>query len=252
MDNKENRQAGREEFNNSRTSHKKRNFFVAVLLTLVVLTAIVWSPMFALKQVEIKGQTSLTEDEIFRIMGVYRGESLVLIQPDESARLLMQDLRIAQASVQRVFPAGLVVQLRERVPVAVVACDYGYLGIDEEGRVVSAGRIWKTQDVPFIAGREYHDLYIGDVLQDDELKGLLYYLAQLDTEQRTRLDKVSIDSDGYATAYVVGSVEIRIGKLERLDEKVRLTQDFLAELKTAKHPIEYIDLNFTSPFIKFR
>ena len=53
-------------------------------------------------------------------------------------------------------------------------------------------------------------------------------------------------------AYTTGAVQLRIGRMERLDEKAEITRNFLAELKNAKHPIDYIDFNYTSPFIKFK
>ena len=40
--------------------------------------------------------------------------------------------------------------------------------------------------------------------------------------------------------------------LERLEEKAKLTQTFLDDLRENPHPIEYVDFSYESPFIKLR
>ena len=231
---------------------KKGRLFLLLILLAAFAAAAVWSPLLSLEKVDIAGQTSLTEDEVWRIMGVYHGEPLMFVNTDAAAQALRQDLRVEKASVQYMFPHGLRVSLTERQPLAVVACDYGYLNVDRDGRVISASRHFRRGGVPFIAGIDFKDAYIGDTLQGDDLAGALEFLSYFDPDTRAQIDKIFVNTEGYATAYAPGGVEIRIGRLERIEEKVRVTKDFLAELKTAKYPIEYIDLNYTSPFIKFK
>ena len=58
--------------------------------------------------------------------------------------------------------------------------------------------------------------------------------------------------EDYVVAYTNTSkaVQIRLGKLERLEEKARLTEDFLQDLELNPHRVEYVDFNYTAPFIK--
>lgn len=231
---------------------KKRRLFLLLLFLTAIAAAVAWSPLLSLEKIELTGQTSLAEEEVWRIMDVYHGEPLVLVNTEEAARSLRKDLRVEKASVQYVFPHGLRVSLTERQPLALIACDYGYLNVDRDARVLSASRHFCRAGVPFIVGIDCRDAYIGDTLQGEYLAGVLDFLSRFDPDTRAQLDKIVVNTEGYATAYVPGAVEIRIGKLERLDEKAKITKDFLAELKTAKYPIEYIDLNYTSPFIKFK
>ena len=89
---------------------------------------------------------------------------------------------------------------------------------------------------------------------DDELvKKILDFLNKIDPESLNKLSEVAIISEDYIVAYTntgKKSIQIRIGKLERLDEKARLTEDFLKDLETNPNQIEYIDFNYTAPFIK--
>ena len=65
-----------------------------------------------------------------------------------------------------------------------------------------------------------------------------------------QISEIAITGPDYLVAYTTGSVQIRLGSLERLDEKAKLTMTFLEDLKTSKYPIEYVDFNYSSPFIK--
>jgi len=85
------------------------------------------------------------------------------------------------------------------------------------------------------------------------VKKILSFLQKLDDESLNKISEVAIISEDYIVAYTntgEKSIQIRIGKLERLDDKARLTEDFLKDLATNPNPIEYIDFNYTAPFIK--
>ena len=50
----------------------------------------------------------------------------------------------------------------------------------------------------------------------------------------------------------VNAVEIRIGRLDRLDEKMKTTKAFLQDLRTNLQPIEFINMEYAQPFVRFR
>ena len=41
-----------------------------------------------------------------------------------------------------------------------------------------------------------------------------------------------------------GSVQIRLGALDRLDSKIEVTKSVISELQQTKHPIAYVDARF--------
>ena len=96
------------------------------------------------------------------------------------------------------------------------------------------------------------DLYIGDTVDDELVKKILDFLQRINEDTLNLLSEVAIVEPDYIVMYTATerAVQIRIGKLERLDEKAHLTEDFLRDLATNPHPVEYVDFNYTSPFIK--
>ena len=185
-----------------------------------------------------------------RIAGLYRGEPLFQLQTDVVMRRLMQDLRVEEAVVRRSLPDKLDMIIKERKPVAIVACEYGYLDLDRQGKIIDGYRSLKSMAIPLITGITLHDVYIGDDVADPTVKTILYFLQQIDEESLNQISEISIQSPDYLIAYTTHSVQIRLGRMERLEEKAELTMNFLQDLKTSPHAIEYVDFNYTAPYIK--
>lgn len=225
---------------------------MGLLVTALVVIAVAFSPIFVLRSININGNKYITNEEVCRIASIAVGENLLQLQTDDIKETLLKDLRIEQVTVRRNLPSALDIDVVERIPVAVVKCDYGYLDIGKDGTVLDAHRTLRDMPVPLVTGVELADMFVGDRVADENLSNALQYLDLLDDFTRQNLSEVGISNPEYVTAYTNGAVQIRIGRLERLDEKADITKSFVAELQIAKHPIEYIDLQYSSPFIKFR
>ncbi|MFA6850521.1 MAG: FtsQ-type POTRA domain-containing protein [Selenomonadaceae bacterium] len=218
----------------------------------IALAVLLVSPLFKVRNIKVVGNMYIPTEDVCRIAGAFEGENIFQLHTNKMTEQLNGDLRIEKASVRRVFPSTVEIQVQERVPLARIACEYGYLEIDHEGKVLDAYRSPKNIEVPMVTGIIVRDLYVGDEIQESSVQKVLKYLTYLDPESVKQLVEIHIVLPDRAIAYTAGSVQIRIGTLERLEEKAKLTEGFLAELKIAKHPIEYIDFDFASPFIKFR
>ena len=59
----------------------------------------------------------------------------------------------------------------------------------------------------------------------------------------------NVSNPEHVVARTTNAAEIRIGVLERLEEKAKYTTSFLEDLRTTKRPIEYIDLTYTQAVI---
>ena len=225
---------------------------IFLFVSAMVLSFFVYMPFFTLDNIKLVGAKYLTEDDIMRIGEIYMGEPLFKLETDQVQSRLSKDLRIEEVSVKRNLPHTLEVTIKERRPIATVACNYGYLDIDHDGTVLDSYKSLKTMKIPMINGVRVSDLYIGDKVDDKLIKKILDFLQRLDEETLNGISEVAFVEEDYVVMYTATerAVQIRIGKLERLDEKARLTEDFLRDLATNPHPVEYVDFNYTAPFIK--
>lgn len=225
---------------------------IFLVVSAAVISFFVYVPFFTLNEIRLEGAKYLTEEDILRIGDIYMGEQLFKLETDVVQSRLSKDVRIEEVSVRRRLPHTLEIKIKERRPLATIICNYGYLDLDHNGTIIDSYKAIKTMQIPMITGAAVRDLYIGDTIDDETVKKILEFLERLNEETLNMLSEIAIVEADYIVMYTATdrAVQIRIGKLERLDEKARLTEDFLRDLETNPHPVEYVDFNYTSPFIK--
>ncbi|MBR6014251.1 MAG: FtsQ-type POTRA domain-containing protein [Selenomonadaceae bacterium] len=225
---------------------------IFLIITCAILGAFVYVPFFTLTNINLNGANYITTEDVIKIGNIYIGEPLFELETDTIATRLSSDLRIEEVTVRRKLPGTLEVTIKERKPVATIICDYGYLDLDKSGTILDSYKTLKVMQIPMITGATVHDKYIGDTVEDKMVKEVLIFLQKINADALNKISEIAIIEENYIVAYTntERSVQIRIGKLERLDEKARLTEDFLKNLENNPNPIEYVDFNYTAPFIK--
>lgn len=226
-----------------------------LLLALAVLIAaflFVNSAFFTVGEVVVAGNNHISVEDIHSIAGIPSEVNIFRLNTGEINKRLLRDLRIASAEVTRRFPATIAISVTERQPLAWLACSYGFVQVDKQGMVMTAVKSIKKIDVPLITGIRLGTIYVGDKVDLPAAGAVLSYLADLDEATLAQLAEINIRPNGDLAAYTVQSVNIRIGPPERLPEKAKFTHDILLEIGGKKAPIEYIDLNYASPYIKFK
>ena len=239
-----------------RTEGRKRSTsrlfkgFLFFIICSGILGIVVYSPIFVLREVQVSGNRYVSKDEVTSIAGIYYGEPMFRLETDEVAKRLLQDLRFEDVVVRRRLPNILDITISERMPVSTMACEYGYIDIDHQGKVLDSYRTLKNMPIPMLTGVDVRDVYIGDDVTDESVKNAVTFLQNLDEASLNQISEISIVSPDYMIAYTTQSIPIRLGNAERLEEKARLTEDFLRDLNLNPHPVEYVDFNYTTPFIK--
>lgn len=227
-------------------------FMLLLVIIFFVVVSVLYLPIFKVDHIVVKGNYFVSREDILRIAGIYRGQHVFEAETAKATKTLMKDLRIEQAVVRREFPNGITIDIEERRPVACVACEYGYLDIDRTGMVLRAYKTRPYQEIPLLTGVKVNDLYIGDRVKSDTIKAAAQYLSGLDDAALAQITELSLIDPGYVVASTTSAVEIQIGELANLEEKSRITQDFLNELPNPRQPIEALNMVFAQPYVKSR
>ncbi len=215
-----------------------------------IIAVLVYSPLFTFQQLVVHGNVHLDENELCEIARIHYGQRLFELKTDEMTTNLLRDLRIESAVVRRQLPHKIEMDIVERIPVATVACDYGYLDFDRQGKVIASYRSLKGADIPIITGVKLRDLYIGDDNNDPQVAQAISFLARIDPEDIGEISEVSLRNPDAVVAYTKTALPIRLGQLTGIPDKAALTQDFLRDQKTTRHTVEYVDFSYDAPFIK--
>lgn len=215
-----------------------------------IIAVLVYSPLFTFQQLVVHGNVHLDENELCEIARIHYGQRLFELKTDEMTTNLLRDLRIESAVVRRQLPHKIEMDIVERIPVATVACDYGYLDFDRQGKVIASYRSLKGADIPIITGVKLRDLYIGDDNNDPQVAQAISFLARIDPADIGEISEVSLRNPDAVVAYTKTALPIRLGQLTGIPDKAALTQDFLRDQKTTRHTVEYVDFSYDAPFIK--
>ena len=215
-----------------------------------IIAVLVYSPLFTFQQLVVHGNVHLDENELCEIARIHYGQRLFELKTDEMTTNLLRDLRIESAVVRRQLPHKIEMDIVERIPVATVACDYGYLDFDRQGKVIASYRSLKGADIPIITGVKLRDLYIGDDNNDPQVAQAISFLALIDPADIGEISEVSLRNPDAVVAYTKTALPIRLGQLTGIPDKAALTQDFLRDQKTTRHTVEYVDFSYDAPFIK--
>ena len=231
----------------------KRLFSGLLMVLFLLITGFLFlnSSFFNVSSIVIQGNKYMSNEEIYAVAKIPENSNIFRLGITEVKERLSRDLRIAQVEISRKFPNTIVVTINERKPLAYVASSYGFVELDKQGIVLAAYKNLKKVRVPMITGVRLENGYIADQVQNQSIINILSFLAYFDEETLNQLSEININA-GQIFAYTNNSIQIRIGSAERLLEKAKLTQDMLKEIHDRNLVVEYIDLNYSSPFIKFK
>ncbi|MCR5175404.1 MAG: FtsQ-type POTRA domain-containing protein [Anaerovibrio sp.] len=234
-------------------SHKVLVTLMSVLILFLVVITIALSPVFVLKHVKVSGNYYISEEEVCRISGVNMGENLFQLKIDDIMQTMVKDIRIERAIVRRAFPSTLEIQVVERVPLAMIKCDYGFLELGRGGVILDAHRTLTDIPVPIISGVSVSSLFVGDTVENANINAVLNFLDKLHHETTGNISEINIADTDNVTIYMRGPVQLKLGNLDSIDSKQQITESVNKEIKQAKYPIDYIDARFDGSYsIKFK
>jgi cell division septal protein FtsQ len=117
--------------------------------------------IFKVREIEIKGNHSLSEEDLLNITDIKR-DNIIKIDIEDLRTKILKSPWVKEATVRREFPGRISIQLAERVPMAII--DYGdsfYL-VDGEGVIIARTRDREGYLLPLISGIDLSESRIGE------------------------------------------------------------------------------------------
>jgi cell division protein FtsQ len=177
--------------------------------------AIVNSPRFQVKEIEITAAQHTRRDQLLALAGVTIGDRLLAIDTDAVAARLAQHPWIAAAKVARRLPSVLAIELTERRAKAVASLGGLYL-VDDNGRPFKLGSMEEADGLPVLTGidrEQYARLPEASAVAFREALAVMD--AYRSRPSRPALSEVHFDSrSGFSLILLEGGAEIRLGRGE--------------------------------------
>lgn len=202
------------------------------------------SQAFAVEQVVVHGQSRLTRDEVMRLAAVNPSATLLRLDTRSVAGRLTSSPWIAAASVRRVFPATLSIDISERSPGALVYVGKTPWLVASDGTwITKVRRAVDVTPTPVVV-RDVGDLApeTGKRTDSPLLQNALGVVTGLTPALAANTRVVTGPEIDKTTLLTKSGVEVLIGRAEEMDKKDKIIERILTE---QRDKVVYVNVRTT-------
>lgn len=237
---------------------RKRWRFVRFLLSLVVLAALLWGgwhlvsqPGVAFGDVVISGSDKFTKQELLALVNCQEPINLFVIPRGKLEAAIKQDVRVADASVSYGLPGVMLVRIVEREPALYICNAYkSYVKVDAKGLVMDISTGIKDGKVAVLSGATCGNTYIGDTVTEEPILAVLHFLEGLTPEAKNQIVEIVLTNTQKVQVRLRYGFPVRLGEVAEVPKKAPLFMTVFEEIKNKNVKAQYIDLQYSKPFIK--
>jgi cell division protein FtsQ len=170
------------------------------------------SPRFEVRALTYTPTRHVDDARLRELMALPPGTNILSLDLDELAARIAADPWVARATITRVLPDALDVEVTEHDPAAVLLAGGFYL-VDDDGTPFKTLEAGERQKLPVITGVAREDLLSRPELARDRIGRALGALRAYEEKRRPRLSEVHVDETGAVTLYTaeLGS-QLRLGR----------------------------------------
>ncbi|HET7138851.1 MAG TPA: cell division protein FtsQ/DivIB [Arthrobacter sp.] len=219
---------------------RKRNILVALCTVLALVCALlavaIFSPALAVGTVTVSGTRLVTTDQVQAALEPLKGKPLPQISEEEVGRLLAPLVQIKSVSTQARPPSGLLVQVVERVPVALVKQGEQYQLVDVDGVVLAVTADPASVALPVIDGG-------AGTIGKDLFQATAAVLGALPPDVLAKLSKASAQSVDAVELKLVDGQTIIWGNAGDKELKAKVLAALLKVPVDPKNPVRVYDVS---------
>ena len=143
----------------NQNKRKRKKFFNVktfgiILILIISVGGILFSPLFSIKNINITEMEKYTESEMCEKLNLNKGENIFSFVLSNHKKTLKNDQYIEDIDIRMVLPDTIEIKVSERKVRGYVPFMGSYLYIDEYGRVLDVQDSYKT-NLPIVEGLEF-------------------------------------------------------------------------------------------------
>lgn len=248
----------------SRVKRKKRirlnriKWIVSAFFIGVLLFGVSWLPAFQVQTITVRGIEALSTEKVLYLSGLEYGDNLFWCDTGEAKKKLRNHPYVEDVAIHRALPDTIIIQITERKSIGYIVTSDGYVQVDKEGRLLAIQQTLSDYRLPVISGVGLDELpELGGIIQNAKLKQALEILQNCDVSLLDNIAELNVGQEYYILLYTNQQLEVRLGGLENLEQRLQDLNRILTEVvgtKVASDQILYIDMRYenASAIIKLR
>ena len=214
---------------------RRRNTFLGFFILVFIVVAALFTPVFNITDITVKGNKVLTPREIITVSGIKRGANLFRINTDKAEKNIASLGYVDSVEVKRKFFARVEIDIVESVEVAYVTFSGNYVGLGADGKVIG---ITKSSDIKpkkaIISGYGVKSVKKGSIIEGKSrrkteiIRSLLTALK--DNSLVSSVKKIDISDTDSIFVVMTSDTKINLGDSYQLDYKLKCVCAVLDEL----------------------
>ena len=218
------------------------SLFATMIVAVVFIGFYFLNQSLPLERVIIKGNHYFTKKQVVKIMGVHKGDNLLMISLEKISDQLQTNPWIKEVFLRKILPSTIYVEIKESTPTAFLSDRQSLYLLDEDGLVLEQIKDKMGLTLPILTGirldkdkkKIREALYLIQVLKE---KGI-----PIDTEVRISA------TDRYGLVMDMRGEIIRFGYGDYKDKVERLFA-VISELQKKGEDAAYLDLRFSDQVV---
>lgn len=212
------------------------------------------SDFFALKKIEVKGNSLLSDEEVIRLTGLNKGENIWKIKSTEIKRLVQLHPIVGDVQVNRKLPGKIVIWVQEHRPAAVIPHAGGFLEVNPGGICLKTRKSIKNIKLPLITGILFQEApKLGEKVNSPNLPYALRVVQNLPALMRPCFVEINVNNKDNIRLYMTGGVEVYLGNSENVEQKLDVLEKVRASLQEqgSWDDVSYVNVSFQgNPVVK--
>jgi cell division protein FtsQ len=189
-----------------------------IVASVVVVIALLASPIFAIRSVTIEGNVYTSKEVLVKVTKTLKGASVFTVNTGKARELLLADSWVSDVRITTRFPGKALVEIAERIPVI------WYVGDDQKARIVDA----RGHVIAVLAGWPTKYLRVGGVgpsldagaVADDVYRAAAQLVLALPDELRPLVKSLEVSAGGELAMTLAGGTLVRFGPPNDLQSKL--------------------------------
>jgi len=228
-------------------------FRTALLLCFIVIisAALIYgymftlsSPYFQIKEITVRGCKELTEKEILSLAAIKPDQGLLAINLDKVARRIEVNPWIKEVYVGRELPNRLIIDVRERLPVALMKRDNSFSLLDMDG--VAFKNLEKSDDLNIPVLNVRHDKGSDSELFEKSLELLRYLSTSQDFPTIKNISEIHGHEVFGFSLFTDTGLCIRLG-FDSYENKLKRLNPVMADLTRQNLPLGFLLIDLNDP-----
>lgn len=215
-----------------------KNRFVWLCLLFAVLSSLLFTPAFNVKNIVVKDSNFITVEQIVAVSKILTNQNILSINTQKAEENIRQIPLVKDVSVARKFPDTIEITVTECQKRAYINHMNKYVCIDENGKIVEILTQVSDNNLMIVKNAEPKEFFLGKniVLKDeDKLEFLKSFFKALDDVEDMPNKIVSMNLKNKDEIYITldNDITVNLGDNSNLSYKMAyLKQTLLTQLKT--------------------